>query len=67
MECFWVIKGKSCSLFKRIINGNFAIRCSLLGFDLNRVWSEPSHWAHPEIYGIKTHIMNLNEDAVSSR
>jgi hypothetical protein len=39
----------------------------LLGFDLNRVWNEPSHWAHPEIYGIKTHIMNLNEDAVSSK
>ncbi|CAF0742118.1 unnamed protein product [Adineta steineri] len=38
-------------------------RCSLLGFDLNRVWNDPSHWAHPEIYGIKTHIMKLNEDA----
>ncbi|CAF1160127.1 unnamed protein product [Rotaria sp. Silwood1] len=37
-------------------------RCSLLGFDLNRVWHEPSIWAHPEIYGIKTHIMKLNED-----
>jgi hypothetical protein len=35
-----------------------------LGFDLNRVWNEPSHWAHPEIYGIKTHIMKLNEDPV---
>jgi len=40
------------------------LRCSLLGFDLNRVWTEPSHWAHPEIYGIKTHIMKLNEDSV---
>ncbi|CAF4625126.1 unnamed protein product, partial [Rotaria sp. Silwood1] len=37
-------------------------RCSLLGFDLNRVWNDPSHWAHPEIFGIKAHIMNLNED-----
>ena len=42
-------------------------RCSLMGFDLNRVWNEPSHWAHPEIYGIKTHIMRLNEDPVRNR
>jgi hypothetical protein len=48
----------------KYFNNFLFIRCSLLGFDLNRVWNEPSHWAHPEIYGIKTHIMNLNEDAV---
>lgn len=64
MEFFLEIKGliiKRLFLrFEILLN----IRCSLLGFDLNRVWNEPSHWAHPEIYGIKTHIMNLNEDAV---
>ena len=62
MEFFSEIKGKTSSYRNEF--GFFKIRCSLLGFDLNRVWSEPSHWAHPEIYGIKTHIMNLNEDAV---
>ena len=50
-------------IFPRLIFFDLS-RCSLLGFDLNRVWNEPSHWAHPEIYGIKTHIMNLNEDPV---
>lgn len=38
--------------------GNY--RCSLLGFDLNRQWSNPSQLAHPEIYATKQLLMKLN-------
>ncbi|KAK2179282.1 hypothetical protein NP493_500g02012 [Ridgeia piscesae] len=31
--------------------GNY--RCSLMGFDLNRHWLEPSPWAHPTLYATK--------------
>ncbi|CAB3411218.1 unnamed protein product [Caenorhabditis bovis] len=31
--------------------GNY--RCSLLGYDLNRMWREPSEWAHSSIFAVK--------------
>ncbi|VDP87860.1 unnamed protein product [Echinostoma caproni] len=37
-------------------------RCSLMGFDLNRQWQEPSQWAHPTIYATKQLLMKLNQD-----
>lgn len=63
MEFFSVINGRKSSSL-RSISLDLSLRCSLLGFDLNRIWSDPSTWAHPEIFGIKTHIMKLNEDPV---
>lgn len=38
--------------------GNY--RCSLMGFDLNRHWSEPSPWAHPTLYATKNLLMELD-------
>lgn len=40
--------------------GNY--RCSLMGFDLNRQWQEPSQWAHPTIYATKQLLMKLNQN-----
>ncbi|TPP63310.1 ATP/GTP binding protein 4 [Fasciola gigantica] len=40
--------------------GNY--RCSLMGFDLNRQWQEPSQWAHPTIFATKQLLMKLNQN-----
>ena len=31
-------------------------RCSLAGLDLNRRWTEPNPFVHPEIYFLKNHL-----------
>ncbi|KAJ8306552.1 hypothetical protein KUTeg_017097 [Tegillarca granosa] len=38
--------------------GNY--RCSLMGFDLNRHWQEPSPWAHPTLYATKNALMEFD-------
>lgn len=38
--------------------GNY--RCSLMGFDLNRHWQDPSPWAHPTLDATKQYLMQLN-------
>ncbi|KAK2574061.1 Cytosolic carboxypeptidase 6 [Acropora cervicornis] len=43
-----------------VVLGNY--RCSLMGFDLNRHWQEPSHWAHPTLVACKNHLMELDSD-----
>ena len=42
--------------------GNY--RSSLMGFDLNRHWGNPSAWAHPTLYAAKNFFLDLdsNED-----
>ncbi|KAG5275527.1 hypothetical protein AALO_G00121320 [Alosa alosa] len=40
--------------------GNY--RCSLMGFDLNRHWQEPSPWAHPTLHAVKQLIVQMNQD-----
>uniref|UniRef100_A0A673K427 ATP/GTP binding protein-like 4 n=1 Tax=Sinocyclocheilus rhinocerous TaxID=307959 RepID=A0A673K427_9TELE len=40
--------------------GNY--RCSLMGFDLNRHWQDPSPWAHPTLHAIKQLIVQINQD-----
>ncbi|KAM8930561.1 cytosolic carboxypeptidase 6 [Pelodytes ibericus] len=40
--------------------GNY--RCSLMGFDLNRHWKDPSPWAHPTLYGVKELIVEMNNN-----
>ena len=42
----------------------FHCRCSLMGSDLNRVWQEPSPWAHPELFAAKAQVLNCNKDPV---
>ncbi|NXQ00610.1 CBPC6 carboxypeptidase, partial [Vidua macroura] len=37
--------------------GNY--RCSLMGFDLNRHWANPSPWAHPTLHGVKELIIDM--------
>ncbi|XP_053248469.1 BEN domain-containing protein 5 isoform X4 [Podarcis raffonei] len=37
--------------------GNY--RCSLMGFDLNRHWADPSPWAHPTLHGVKQLIVQM--------
>lgn len=41
-------------------------RCSLMGFDLNRHWLDPSPWAHPTLYGVKQLIIQMYNDPVSN-
>nr|XP_054765021.1 cytosolic carboxypeptidase 6-like [Lytechinus pictus] len=38
--------------------GNY--RCSLMGFDLNRHWHEPSPWAHPTLHATKQLLVDMN-------
>ncbi|KAI5095106.1 cytosolic carboxypeptidase 1 [Silurus meridionalis] len=40
--------------------GNY--RCSLMGFDLNRHWQDPSQWAHPTLHAVKQLIIQMNQD-----
>ncbi|XP_041704911.1 cytosolic carboxypeptidase 6-like [Coregonus clupeaformis] len=40
--------------------GNY--RCSLMGFDLNRHWQEPSLWVHPTLHAVKQLIVQLSQD-----
>lgn len=35
-----------------------------MGFDLNRVWQDPSPWAHPELYAAKSQVLDFNRDPV---
>ncbi|XP_078723658.1 cytosolic carboxypeptidase 6 isoform X3 [Lampetra fluviatilis] len=37
--------------------GNY--RCSLMGFDLNRCWQDPSPWAHPTLHAVRKHVVSL--------
>ncbi|XP_064003623.1 BEN domain-containing protein 5 isoform X4 [Pogoniulus pusillus] len=37
--------------------GNY--RCSLMGFDLNRHWANPSPWAHPTLHGVKQLVIEM--------
>ena len=43
-----------------VIHGNY--RCSLAGCDLNRRWTNPSYWLHPEIYYLKKFILNFADN-----
>ena len=47
-----------------VVLGNY--RCSLMGFDLNRYWLEPSSWAHPTIVATKQLLFAMNEDPNTS-
>lgn len=40
--------------------GNY--RCSLMGFDLNRHWNDPSPWAHPTLCATKDLVMGYDRD-----
>lgn len=40
-------------------------RCSLMGFDLNRHWQEPSLYAHPTLYATKQLVMQYDRNQVS--
>ncbi|CAM4717970.1 unnamed protein product [Leuciscus chuanchicus] len=44
--------------------GNY--RCSLMGFDLNRHWQDPSPWAHPTLHAVKQLIVQMNQDPSST-
>ena len=43
----------------------FPTRCSLMGFDLNRHWLEPSPWAHPTLYATKNVLVEMDENEAS--
>ncbi|XP_077572657.1 cytosolic carboxypeptidase 6 [Stigmatopora nigra] len=44
--------------------GNY--RCSLMGFDLNRHWQDPSPWAHPTLHAVKQLIVHMSQDPTVS-
>lgn len=46
-----------------VVLGNY--RCSLMGFDLNRHWHEPSPWAHPTLVATKNLMMELDSDSTT--
>lgn len=35
-----------------------------MGFDLNRVWQDPSPWAHPELFAAKSQVISYDKDPV---
>lgn len=35
-----------------------------MGFDLNRVWQDPSPWAHPELFAAKSQVLSYDKDPV---
>ena len=39
-------------------------RCSLMGYDLNRHWHDPSPMAHPTLYATKQLVMEYDKDPV---
>ena len=41
-----------------VINGSY--RCSLSGYDLNRVWHRADKNSHPEIYATRKAIFETN-------
>ena len=43
--------------------GNY--RSSLMGFDLNRHWHNPSPWAHPSLTATKQLLLEYDQDPVS--
>ena len=48
-----------------LISSSFvSTRCSLMGFDLNRHWLEPSPWAHPTLYATKNVLVEMDENEV---
>ena len=47
-----------------VVLGNY--RSSLMGFDLNRFWNEPSPWAHPSIVATKQLLLDMDEDQQTS-
>ena len=42
-----------------VIYGNF--RCDISGVDLNRQWSQPNKFLHPQIFDISTKIKELTK------
>ncbi|KAH0509162.1 Cytosolic carboxypeptidase 6 [Microtus ochrogaster] len=42
------------------------LRCSLMGFDLNRHWLDPSPWVHPTLHGVKQLIIKMYNDPKTS-
>lgn len=38
--------------------------CSLMGYDLNRHWQEPSPWSHPTLYATKNLLMEMDTSDV---
>ena len=38
-----------------------------MGSDLNRVWQDPSPWAHPELFAAKSQVLNCAKDPVSKK
>ena len=44
--------------------GNY--RCSLMGFDLNRHWVDPTPWAHPTVHAVKEIVMEYDKNSVRS-
>ena len=40
------------------------LRSSLMGFDLNRHWQEPSPWAHPTVYATKNLVLDMDRNEV---
>ena len=38
-----------------------------MGFDLNRVWQDPSPWAHPELFAAKSQVLSYDKDPVSGK
>ncbi|KAE9547834.1 hypothetical protein FO519_008954 [Halicephalobus sp. NKZ332] len=45
--------------------GNY--RCSLMGFDLNRQWQNPSSWGNPTIFATKNLLIQYNNNPVISK
>ncbi|XP_038616078.1 cytosolic carboxypeptidase-like protein 5 [Tachyglossus aculeatus] len=48
------------------IQKSIITRSSLMGFDLNRHWLDPSPWAHPTLHYIKQLVVHMTKDPNTS-
>ncbi|CAI5440904.1 unnamed protein product [Caenorhabditis angaria] len=47
-----------------VYHGNY--RCSLVGHDLNRMWRQPSEWAHPTIFAVKNLLQQYDANPMAN-
>ena len=57
--------GLVCVCVLHALVGMCNYRCSLMGFDLNRHWHDPSPWVHPTLCATKELVIGYDRDPVS--
>ncbi len=59
-----IVPLSQCYCTQMLFTELYRFRCSLMGFDLNRHWQEPSPWAHPTLYATKNLLIEIDNNDV---